>query len=217
MSIIFTAGYSGHTPAQLLAIAESLDARVLDIRFKPKSRTMGWSKDELSELLGARYMTVPELGNPGAFDSGPMRLADEQKGLDFVHQMAKLGRVILLCQCPDFDSCHRKLVSEKLAARGLTTQELEWPNETLGDGLIPCLSLWQPWASLIAIGAKHIETRHWKTDYRGPIAIHAAKRWTQEEIDFALGSSFAYDALTKAGYKWGVSPRQGTDLPAVSR
>ena len=38
------------------------------------------------------------------------------------------------------------------------------------------LSLWQPWASLVAIGAKQIETRHWSTSYRGPLAIHAAKK-----------------------------------------
>lgn len=40
---------------------------------------------------------------------------------------------------------------------------------------IKALSLWQPWASLKARGLKRHETRHWSTDYRGPIAIHAAK------------------------------------------
>ncbi|MBP0020973.1 MAG: ASCH domain-containing protein, partial [Cyanobacteria bacterium SBLK] len=29
------------------------------------------------------------------------------------------------------------------------------------------ISLWQPWASLIAMGRKKFETRHWSTDYRG--------------------------------------------------
>lgn len=43
------------------------------------------------------------------------------------------------------------------------------------------LSLWQPWASLIACGAKKIETRSWGTSYRGPIAIHAAKKWGPEQ------------------------------------
>jgi hypothetical protein len=38
------------------------------------------------------------------------------------------------------------------------------------------ITIWQPWASLIACGAKKFETRSWKTDYRGPIAIHAAKK-----------------------------------------
>lgn len=38
------------------------------------------------------------------------------------------------------------------------------------------ISIMQPWASLIAIGAKQFETRSWKTNYRGPIAIHASKK-----------------------------------------
>jgi len=38
------------------------------------------------------------------------------------------------------------------------------------------LTLWQPWASLIAVWAKTIETRSWKTSYRGQLAIHAAAR-----------------------------------------
>lgn len=37
------------------------------------------------------------------------------------------------------------------------------------------LTLTQPWATLVAIGAKGIETRSWSTPYRGPLAIHAAK------------------------------------------
>jgi hypothetical protein len=41
---------------------------------------------------------------------------------------------------------------------------------------IRLLSLWQPWASLIAVGKKQYETRHWATSYRGLVAIHAAKR-----------------------------------------
>jgi hypothetical protein len=36
------------------------------------------------------------------------------------------------------------------------------------------LTLTQPWATLVAIGAKKIETRSWATSYRGPLAIHAA-------------------------------------------
>jgi activating signal cointegrator 1 len=51
-----------------------------------------------------------------------------------------------------------------------------------------CLSLWQPWASLIEVGAKTIETRSWSTRYRGPIAIHAAKRWSRDQLDFCRWS-----------------------------
>jgi hypothetical protein len=37
------------------------------------------------------------------------------------------------------------------------------------------ITLQQPWASLVAVGAKHIETRAWHTRYRGPLAIHAGQ------------------------------------------
>lgn len=37
------------------------------------------------------------------------------------------------------------------------------------------ISLWQPWATLCARGAKLHETRHWPTAHRGEIALHAAK------------------------------------------
>lgn len=47
------------------------------------------------------------------------------------------------------------------------------------------LSLWQPWASAIAIGAKCIETRSWETLYRGPLLIHAAS--TRGGLDVAIG------------------------------
>lgn len=53
------------------------------------------------------------------------------------------------------------------------------------------ISLWQPWASAIAYGAKRVETRSWKTDYRGPLAIHAAKRFVFQEI-----------ALYRSCYNW---------------
>jgi hypothetical protein len=38
------------------------------------------------------------------------------------------------------------------------------------------LSVRQPWASLIASGKKTIEVRSWRTHYRGPLLICAAKR-----------------------------------------
>ena len=37
------------------------------------------------------------------------------------------------------------------------------------------LSIRQPWAWLIAEGHKDVENRTWRTDYRGPILIHASQ------------------------------------------
>jgi activating signal cointegrator 1 len=38
------------------------------------------------------------------------------------------------------------------------------------------ITLWQPWASLLFTPFKGYETRSWTTNYRGGLAIHAAKR-----------------------------------------
>jgi hypothetical protein len=48
------------------------------------------------------------------------------------------------------------------------------------------ITLTQPWASLVAIGAKRIETRSWNTKYRGPLAIHAAKGFPEWAKDFSI-------------------------------
>ena len=38
------------------------------------------------------------------------------------------------------------------------------------------LSIIEPWATLIASKQKYIETRSWKTSYRGELYIHASKK-----------------------------------------
>lgn len=56
---------------------------------------------------------------------------------------------------------------------------------------LPALSIRQPWAWLIVNAGKDIENRCWRTNYRGPMLIHAAKGCTREEYDDAL--DFALD------------------------
>lgn len=40
--------------------------------------------------------------------------------------------------------------------------------------MLKCLSIQQPYASLIIGGVKRVETRQWTTSYRGPLLIHAS-------------------------------------------
>jgi len=61
-----------------------------------------------------------------------------------------------------------------------------------------CLTVKQPWASLIALGAKHNETRSWYTNYRGPLAIHASARMSKQEKDLCFEDPFR-TALLNAG------------------
>lgn len=43
------------------------------------------------------------------------------------------------------------------------------------------LSIRQPWADAIIWHGKDVENRDWPTRYRGPVLIHAAKAWGEEE------------------------------------
>lgn len=69
------------------------------------------------------------------------------------------------------------------------------------------LSLTQPWASLVALGAKRIETRSWSTDYRGPLAIHASKGMPRQAREFAYKDP-AGQVLNDAGIMLGENCRE---------
>lgn len=63
------------------------------------------------------------------------------------------------------------------------------------------LTIWQPWAQLLATGTKNIETRSWGTRYRGPILIHAAKVDHQYIVLRYPHESFQYFEEAEAIYK----------------
>lgn len=59
-----------------------------------------------------------------------------------------------------------------------------------GAPVVKGLTLTQPWASAIALGQKRIETRSWRTPYRGLVAIHAAQGFPRAAKEFALVAGF---------------------------
>jgi hypothetical protein len=59
-----------------------------------------------------------------------------------------------------------------------------------------CLTVRQPHASLIAVGAKTFETRSWRTNYRGLIAVHAGKKFCYEILYEHEASRAAKEALS---------------------
>jgi hypothetical protein len=61
---------------------------------------------------------------------------------------------------------------------------------------LKALSLWQPWATLIALQAKRFETRSWYTDFRGPLLIHAAK--SKDGMELCMKYPYL-DVLNQAG------------------
>jgi hypothetical protein len=56
-----------------------------------------------------------------------------------------------------------------------------------------CISIRQPFASLIVAGIKDIENRSWITPYRGKVLVHAAQKVDKKGMELAkqmLGAGF---------------------------
>lgn len=63
------------------------------------------------------------------------------------------------------------------------------------------LSLKEPWTSLISEKIKCIETRSWKTSYRGELYIHASKKkLTKKDL---IEYKEQLDLLTNTNFKYG--------------
>jgi hypothetical protein len=45
---------------------------------------------------------------------------------------------------------------------------------------VKALSFWQPWGWLVVSGLKDVDNRPRGTKYRGPLLVHASKRWDSE-------------------------------------
>jgi activating signal cointegrator 1 len=53
------------------------------------------------------------------------------------------------------------------------------------------ISLLQPWATLVALDTKQIETRSWATKYRGPLLIHSSKALPYKNHDLRYQVPFS--------------------------
>lgn len=93
----------------------------------------------------------------------------------------------------------------------MTTVERPAPTTSM-----PAITLWQPWATLVAEGVKMIETRHWPAPHAligQRIAIHAAKKFDRE-ITIAIVGDENYDRYCESG---GVERCRIADMPAVGK
>lgn len=179
MAMIFTLGYGGWTPPTLKGVVEERRAALIDIRYRRASALAQWREPALRALLGDRYWPLAALGNVN-YKGGEMLIADLDGGIRAVQRVLASGtNAILMCGCPGpAEQCHRSVVASACAEElGMLVEHL-YPPKGQGRGYI-CLTLTQPWATLVAIGVKCIETRSWQKAYRGPLLIHARSKGTR--------------------------------------
>jgi hypothetical protein len=115
MHTIYTFGYGGSTTADLFALAEKLDAMVIDTRLSPASRDPQWAKKNVMGALGERYRHVDEFGNLNYKLGGEVRLKDASAGIAKVLPVLERQSVILLCVCWSWSQCHRTHAANALA------------------------------------------------------------------------------------------------------
>lgn len=116
---IYTAGYTGLTPALLLDAAKRLDAVLVDVRISPRSRHPMWNGAALAKEWGERYAHIKALGNKnykGDYGEGIM-LLDSDAGVKQIAPLLEKRSVILLCACEHWETCHRRDAAEVVGER----------------------------------------------------------------------------------------------------
>lgn len=143
---IFTIGYEGASPdAFATTLKDAGVAVVADVRAVALSRKRGFSKSALRESLetqGLGYRHYIALGTPKpgreaarAGDAASLRriYCDEvlasAPALEALEELVALAGEQPVCLCFERDPalCHRRLLTERLAARGFTAVDLFVP------------------------------------------------------------------------------------------
>jgi uncharacterized protein (DUF488 family) len=143
MNVIYTIGYEGTDVDRFLATLKAVGVTVLaDVRAIAISRKKGFSKYRLRERLeaeGITYVHFVELGDPkvgrdaaraGKYDefrrvySAHLKKVNAIGALNALDDTARKDTVCLLCFERDPATCHRKMIADRLKARGFEVFDL---------------------------------------------------------------------------------------------
>lgn len=115
LHVLYTAGYTGRDPAEILAMAQMLGATIVDVRLHPRSRVEHWNGYALRRYLeaqGQRYHHIPALGNLNYKTPNlPIELKDPEMGAFELRGLLKKSCCVILCSCKCPDECHRSTVA----------------------------------------------------------------------------------------------------------
>lgn len=141
---VFTIGYEGLDPERFtLALRDAGVGTLADVRAVANSRKRGFSKGALKaglEAAGLAYDHARALGTPKAGrqaaradDAALMRkiyceevldTADGGLALDALCELATRSPTCLMCFERDPARCHRRVLAERMEARGFVTVDL---------------------------------------------------------------------------------------------
>jgi hypothetical protein len=114
---VTTIGY--HQPQAWQIVSRMVDEQGwsrVDIRSNRRSSLDEWSRSSLRRHFRSSYHAVPELGDvTNLAPANPMQLLDPTTGLAKLGLLLEAGMdCLLVCACPDWQHCHRRLVATLL-------------------------------------------------------------------------------------------------------
>jgi ASCH domain len=186
--MLYPLGYaSPQANERLASLMQHARMLLIDTRYTPYSRLPSFRREALEAHYGKRYRWAGKyLGNLNHTTGGPIRLAQPEIGIPALVRYLQEGySLVLLCGCASYEQCHRKVIVEAVQ-RLMPEVEVQLEERTGGmmnkewipqPGYLPALSISQPHAWLILHADKDVENRGWTTHYRGPLLIHAGKRF----------------------------------------
>lgn len=113
---VYPVGYGVEEARQYIdQLMKQADMLLIDTRFRPNSWRAEWRETALRKKYGNRYHWAGTyLGNVN-YAGGPIQLADSEEGIRGLCLYLKEGHdLILLCQCPNYHTCHRKVIVDLL-------------------------------------------------------------------------------------------------------
>ena len=124
---IYTTGFADKDFTLLPDLLDFLDAVLIDVRFAPTTgKQVQWRKDYLRLLLKDRYLHVPHLGNRLSKESSaPPSIQNLSLGIKIITELR--ANLLLMCECPEIEECHRLIISQNLKKQGFDTEEIsDW-------------------------------------------------------------------------------------------
>lgn len=116
--IIYTLGYSGHSPAEIKAYTDQLGAALIDVRYMARSMRPEWRGAAIRALVGPQnYFHLRCLGNINYKNGGPIVLDNPNGAVWTVRWILAERPAILLCGCREHEGCHRTVAADWLAER----------------------------------------------------------------------------------------------------
>jgi len=92
-------------------------ALIVDIRYEARSRMPQWNKAALQKRWGDRYWPLSALGNVNYNNGKPIKLSMPEVGIPLLVEGLRKGcTLVVLCVCPSYSYCHRKVVCELVKA-----------------------------------------------------------------------------------------------------